>query len=82
MTPSQKRTVDGHTFMTNIPDSPDLAGMAREAQAEILLAEAAQASPTTLDDAFNSAELGYYKAELRNLRDAATTLNEAEQNPE
>lgn len=68
--------------MTNIPDSPDLAAMAREAQVEILMAETAQASTATPDDAFDSAELGYYEAELRSLRDAATTLNEAEQNPE
>ena len=56
--------------------------MAREAQVEIMLAETAQARIATPNDAFDSAELGYYEAELRNLRDAATTLNEAEQSSE
>jgi hypothetical protein len=79
---SQTRTVDGHTYMTNTPDSPDLAAIAREAQIEILIAETAQVPTATPDDAFSSAELGYYEAELRNLRDAATTLNEAQRNPE
>jgi len=36
------------------------------------------------DDAaqgFDTAEIGYFEAELKSLRDAATTLNEAEQPP-
>jgi hypothetical protein len=82
---SQTPAVDGHAFMTNIPDSPDLAAVAYEAQVEILTAETIQAAEATPDDAaraFDAAELGYYEAELRSLRDAATTLNEAEQKPE
>ena len=71
--------------MTNIPSSPDLSAIAYEAQVEILVAETIQAAGVAPDDAahaFDTAEMGYYEAELKSLRDAATTLNEAEQHPE
>ncbi len=68
--------------MTNIPNSPDLSAIAHEAQIEILVAETIQAAGVTPDDAahaFDTAEIGYYEAELKSLRDAATKLDEAEQ---
>jgi len=67
--------------MTNIPNSPDLPAIALEAEVEILVAETIEAAMPMLDDgahAFDTTEIGYYEAELRSLRDAATTLNEAE----
>ena len=66
--------------MTNPSDSPDLAGIAHEAEAEILVAETVEWEITTDDVAvaMSSAELGYYDAELGSLRDAATTLDDAE----
>jgi hypothetical protein len=69
--------------MTNVPNDTDLRAIAYEAQVEILIAETVQEAETMPDagyDAFDGAELGYYEAELRSLRDAATSLNEAEQN--
>jgi hypothetical protein len=71
--------------MTNIPDSVDLSAIAHEAQVEILVAETIEAAGVGADDAahaFDTAEIGYYEAELKSLRDAATTLFEAEQHPE
>ena len=71
--------------MTNIPNSPDLSAIAHEAQVEILVTETIQAAGVMSDDAtyaFDTAEIGYYEAELKSLRDAAMTLNEAEQHPE
>jgi hypothetical protein len=71
--------------MTNIANNPDLSAIAYEAQVEILVAETIQAAKVMPDDAahaFDTAEIGYYEAELKSLRDAATTLNEAEQRPE
>jgi hypothetical protein len=71
--------------MTNTPNSVDLSAIAREAQVEILAAETIQAAGIVPDDAahaFDTAEIGYYEAELKSLRDAATSLNEAEQHPE
>ena len=68
--------------MTNIPNSPDLSAIAYEAQVEILVAETIQAAGVTPDDAahaFDTPEIGYYEAELKSLRDAATKLDEAEQ---
>ena len=68
--------------MTNIPNSPDLPAIAYEAEVEILVAETIQTATPVSDDAaraFDTTEIGYYEAELRSLRDAATTLNEAEQ---
>ena len=68
--------------MTNIPNRPDLPAIAYEAQVEIVVAEAIQEAGVKTDDAahaFDTTEIGYYEAELRSLRDAATTLNEAEQ---
>jgi hypothetical protein len=41
----------------------------------------AGAMPDDAAHAFDTTEIGYYEAELRSLRDAATTLNEAEQQP-
>jgi hypothetical protein len=79
---SQMPAVDGHPFMTNIPDSPDLPAIAYEAQVEILTAQTIQAAEAMPDDAtraFDTAELGYYEAELGSLRDAAMALHEAEQ---
>ena len=80
---SQKPAVDGHLFMTNLSENPDLPAIAYEAQVEILTAETIQdrsAQPGADVRALNAAELGYYEAELRSLRDAATSLDEAEQN--
>jgi hypothetical protein len=57
--------------MTNTPNSPDLPAIAYEAEVEILAAEAIQ-------DTGGDPEIGYYEAELRSLRDAATTLDAAE----
>ena len=77
--------VVGHRFMTNDPNGPALLAIAKEAQVEILAAETVAAAGVPLDDAASSlatAELGYYEAELRSLRDAATSLNEAEHSPE
>lgn len=68
--------------MTNIPTGPDLPAIAYEAQVEILVAETIQTTGVPPDDAahaFETAELGYYEAELKSLRDAATTEIEAEQ---
>jgi hypothetical protein len=70
--------------MTNTPDQPDLAAIAQEAQVEILAAETIQGSQATPDDAalaLSATELGYYEAELESLRDAATTLDESDQQP-
>jgi hypothetical protein len=78
---SQTRGVVGHRFMTNFPNSPDLPAIAYEAQVEIMVAETVEAAGPMPDDAahgFETAEIGYYEAELRSLRDAATTLNDAE----
>jgi hypothetical protein len=71
--------------MTYVPDSPDLAAIADEAQVEIEYAETVQAAGVTLEDAslvLATAELGYYEAELTSLRDAARTLGAAEHLPE
>jgi hypothetical protein len=66
--------------MTNIANRPDLPAIAHEAQVELLAAETIQAAGPMPDDvyAFDTAEIGYYEAEVKSLRDAATTLNEAE----
>ena len=65
--------------MTNSND-PDLTAIAREADLEILTAETVEWAATTGDitNALSTAELGYYEAELGSLRDAATSLDEAE----
>jgi hypothetical protein len=71
--------------MTNLPNSPDLAAIAYEAQIEISVAEtiqAAEAVPGGTAHAFDTAEIGYHEVEFKSLPDAATTLNEAEQLPE
>lgn len=68
--------------MTNIPNDPDLPAIAFEAGIEILVAETIEAAAPVSDDAAHAVdtiEIGYYEAELKSLRDAATTLNEAEQ---
>jgi hypothetical protein len=68
--------------MTNIPNSPDLPAIAHEAEVEILAATSIQeaaGNPSDPASAFDSSEIGYYEAELRSLRDAATRLGEAEQ---
>jgi hypothetical protein len=70
--------------MTNVPEEPDLVAIAREAEVEIVAAEAMQVEEATGDDAegaLGTAELGYYEAELKSLRDAATALDEAEHGP-
>ena len=72
---SQTHGVVGRHFMTNIPENPDLVAIAREAEVEILAAEAIEASALTAGDA----ELGYYEAELKNLRGAAAALQKDEQ---
>ena len=81
---SQTLAIVGHECMTNVPNSPDLLAIAREAQVEILAAETIQAGVVPDDSvpALETAEIGYYEAELKSLRDAATTLNEAEHQPE
>ncbi len=74
--------VVGHRFMTNLPNSPDLPAIAHEAEVEILVAESIQEAATQPDDvglAVETVEIGYYEAELVNLRDAATSLDAAEQ---
>jgi hypothetical protein len=79
---SQIPVVAGHRFMTNIPNDPDLSAIAYEAEAEILVAETIEAAAPVSDDAahaVDTTEIGYYEAELKSLRDAATTLNVAEQ---
>jgi hypothetical protein len=58
--------------MTNSQNSPDFAAIAREADAEILIAETVEVTETG-DGTLNAAELGYYEAELGSLRDAART---------
>lgn len=80
---SQTPAVVGHHYMTDIPNSPDLLAIAVEAEAEVLVAETLRAAepPDDVTHAFDTAEIGYYEAELKSLRDAATTLNEAEQRP-
>ncbi len=81
---SQTPAVVGHEYMTNLPNSPDLLAIAGEAQVEILVAETIQAGvmPDGAGYAFDTSEIGYYEAELKSLRGAATTLNEAEHQPE
>jgi hypothetical protein len=66
--------------MTNSSNSPDLAAIAHEAEVEILTAETVERAVMNGDAvvAMSAAELGYYEAELGSLRDAATTLDEAE----
>lgn len=53
--------------MSELPETPDLQAIAMEADAELQEAEGVGLT-----------ELGYYEAELTSLRDAATTLAEAE----
>ena len=68
--------------MTDISNSPDLSAIAYEAEVEILISETIEAAAPVSDDAAHAVdtiEIGYYEAELKSLRDAATTLNEAEQ---
>jgi hypothetical protein len=68
--------------MTDFSSSADLPTIASEAQVEIVVAETIQESGPRSDDAdhaFDGSELGYYEAELRSLRDAAISLDEAEQ---
>ena len=66
--------------MTNSSNDTDLTAIAQEAGVELLAAEAIDWVQTTGDAtvALGAAELGYYEAELGSLRDAATTLDEAE----
>ena len=71
---SQNDGVARHRSMTNIPERADLTASANDAQIEIVAAEAVAASETMTGDA----EIGYYEAELKSLRDAATTLYDAE----
>jgi hypothetical protein len=66
--------------MTNSLNNPDFAAIAREADAEILIAESVEATETG-DCALNAAELGYYEAELGSLRDAATARLEEFERP-
>ena len=73
------------------PDSPDLPAMAQQAEVEILAAEALVVARSTVGEgtdadadaasSFATAELGYYEAELRSLRSAATGLDAAERAP-
>ena len=73
------------TSTTNTPNSPDFLAIADEAQVELLAAqtlEAAELSPDDAGDAFERAEIGYYEASLISLRNAATTMYEAEHPPE
>jgi hypothetical protein len=61
--------------MTEFSFNPDLAAVVRDAGVEIRAAETAYPDGPLLPA---DAELGYYEAELRSLRDAATSLEEAE----
>jgi hypothetical protein len=77
---SQNDGVVGHRCMTNTGETntaerPDLTAIAHEAQVEIAAAEAVAAGEAMTGDA----EIGYYQAELKNLRDAASTLRDAEE---
>ncbi len=56
-------------------DGFDLAGIAAEAEVELVAAETIQLTDVAPDDV---EELGYYEAELVSLRDAATTLERTE----
>lgn len=56
-------------------DGYDLAGIAEEAEVELVTAETIQLTDVAPDDV---EELGYYEAELVSLRDAATTLETTE----
>jgi hypothetical protein len=76
---SQNDGVVGHPSMTNTAETntgerADLTAIANEAELEIVAAEAVAASETMTGDA----EVAYYEAELKSLRDAATTLYDAE----
>lgn len=65
--------------MTDTPDGGDLTAMAQQADAEILAAEQFQVPEAALTDPYvDVSGLGYYEAELKSLRDAATTLDRAE----
>jgi hypothetical protein len=77
---SRTTVVLGHTFMTNTSNSPDLTAMAHVAEMEIMVAESFEEVATNdeVAVALSAAEFGYYEAELRSLRDAAITLDEAE----
>jgi hypothetical protein len=57
---------------------PDLAGIAREADVEIVVAESLRVTATDAITDVATAELGYYEAELVSLRDAASATEEAE----
>ena len=57
-------------------DGFDLAGIAAEAEVELVAVEAIQVGDLAPGD---GEELGYYEAELVSLRDAATALGSAEQ---
>lgn len=67
--------------MTNFSNSPDLAAIAREAEAEIIVAETVEITTADSTVALSAAELGYYEAELGSLRDAASALEQAEHPP-
>ena len=67
--------------MTNIPDHPDLPAIVREAQVEIAAVETLTAASATSDGTaivFDTAELGYYHAELPTQPHAAPTRGQAE----
>jgi len=72
------RFLVGQWCMTNSSETPDLAAIAHEAEVEILTAGTVEWTTTDASVALGAAELGYYEAELGNLRDAATSLDEAE----
>lgn len=70
--------------MTNFQNDPDLSAIACEADVEIRMAETIEVTGSVPGDhtrALETTEIGYYEAELRSLRDAATTLSEAEHRP-
>jgi hypothetical protein len=70
--------------MTYFPNSPDLPAIAYEAQIEISVAETIEATESVIGGAalaLDTAEIGYYEAELKSLRDAATALDDAEHLP-
>jgi hypothetical protein len=70
---SQIRVLPGHHCMTHLPDVADLAAVTRDAQFEISAAEAAYPDGAFAPDV---PELGYFQAELQNLRAAAIVLGE------
>lgn len=67
--------------MRDDPDAAGLPGIVHAAELELAAAEEIEATYAASDDPgrAGTAELGYYEAELRSLRDAATALEGPEE---